>query len=141
MDEKLWASSGEPRFRTWLMALFGAMGLTLAAIGIYGVMTYSVAQRTREIGIRAALGATRGDLLRMVFRQSVKLATSGIVIGLALALAAGRLLGALLFAVNPADTLVLAGATGVLMFVALMSALLPARRAATVDPVVALRTE
>jgi putative ABC transport system permease protein len=141
MEERLWASSGEPRFRTWLMALFGAMGLTLAAIGIYGVMTYSVAQRTREIGIRAALGATRSDLLRMVFGQSVKLAMFGIVIGLALALAAGRLLGALLFAVSPADTLVLAGATGVLMFVALMSALLPARRAATVDPIVALRTD
>jgi putative ABC transport system permease protein len=141
MEERLWAASGEPRFRTWLMALFGAMGLTLAAIGIYGVMTYSVAQRTREIGIRAALGATRGDLLLMVLGQSVKLATFGIVIGLALALAAGRLLGALLFAVSPADTLVLAGATGVLMFVALMSALLPALRAATVDPIMALRTD
>jgi ABC-type antimicrobial peptide transport system permease subunit len=123
------------------MALFGAMGLMLAAIGIYGVMAYTVAQRTREIGIRAALGATRADLLLMVFGQSVMLATYGIVIGLALALAAGRLLGALLFAVSPADTFVLAGATGVLMFVALMSAVLPARRAAAVDPIVALRAE
>jgi len=123
------------------MALFGAMGLTLAAIGIYGVMAYSVAQRTREIGIRASLGATRRDLLRMVFGQSVKLAMFGIVIGLALALAAGRLLGALLFAVSPTDTLVFAGATGVLMFVALMSAVLPARRAAAVDPIVALRAD
>jgi putative ABC transport system permease protein len=141
MEERLWASSGEPRFRTWLMALFGAMGLTLAAIGIYGVMAYTVAQRTREIGIRAALGATRIDLWLMVFGQSVKLAMCGIVLGLALALAAGRLLGALLFGVSPADTLVLAGATGVLMFVALASAALPARRAATVDPIQALHTD
>lgn len=141
MEERLWASSGEPRFRTWLMALFGAIGLTLAAIGIYGVLAYTVAQRTREIGIRAALGATRTDLLLMVFGQSAKLAMFGIVIGLALALAAGRLLAALLFAVSPTDTLVLAGATGVLLFVALMSAVLPARRAATVDPIVALRAD
>jgi putative ABC transport system permease protein len=141
MEERLWASSGEPRFRTWLMALFGAMGLTLAAIGIYGVMAFSVAQRTREIGIRAALGATRGGLLRMVLGQSLRLAIIGVAIGLALALATGRLIGALLFAVSPADTLVLAGATGVLMSVALMSALLPARRAAAVDPIVALRAD
>jgi putative ABC transport system permease protein len=141
MDERLWASSGEPRFHTWLMALFGAMGLTLAAIGIYGVMAYSVAQRTREIGIRAALGATRGGLLRMVLGQSLRLATIGVVIGLALALATGRLIGALLFAVSPADTFVLAGATCVLMAVALLSALLPARRAAAVDPIVALRAD
>jgi predicted permease len=141
MEERLWASSGEPRFRTWLMTLFGAMGLTLAAIGIYGVTAYTVAQRTREIGIRAALGATRTDLLLMVFGQSLKLAICGIVMGLTLALAAGRLLGALLFAVSPADTLVFAGATGVLMFVTLVSAMLPARRAATVDPIQALRTD
>ena len=139
MEERLWASSGEPRFRTALMALFGAMGLILAAIGIYGVMAYSVAQRTREIGIRAALSATRGGLLRMVLGQSLRLAMIGVAIGLALALATGRLIGALLFAVSPTDTLVLAGATGVLMAVALMAALLPARRAAAVDPIVALR--
>ena len=127
--------------RTGLMALFGAMGHILAAIGIYGVMAYSVAQRMREIGIRAALGATRGGLLRMVLGQSLRLAMIGVAIGLALALATGRLIGALLFAVSPADTLVLAGATGVLMAVALMAALLPARRAAAVDPIVALRAD
>ena len=141
MEERLWASSGEPRFRTWLMALFGAMGLTLAAIGVYGVMAYSVTQRTREIGIRAALGATRGSLLRMVLGQSLRLAMIGVVIGLALALTTGRLIGALLFAVSPADTLVLSGATGVLIVVALTSALLPARRAAAVDPIAALRAD
>jgi len=139
MEERLWASSGEPRLRTGLMALFGAMGHILAAIGIYGVMAYSVAQRTREIGIRAALGATRGGLLRMVLGQSLRLAMIGVAIGLALA--TGRLIGALLFAVSPTDTLVLAGATGVLMAVALMAALLPARRAAAVDPIVALRAD
>jgi putative ABC transport system permease protein len=141
MEERLWTASGEPRFRTWLMALFGVMGLTLAAIGIYSVMAYSVTQRTREIGIRAALGATRGDLVRMVLSDGLKLATVGAALGLGLALAGGRVFAALLFATNPADAGVLVGATAVLMFVAGVAALQPARRAAAVDPIVALRTE
>jgi putative ABC transport system permease protein len=141
MEERLWASSGQPRFRTWLMALFGVIGLTLAAIGIYGVMACSVTQRTRELGVRAALGATRGDLVRMVLGEGLKLATIGAALGLASALAGGRVIAALLFATNPADAGVLVGATGFLMFVAMVAALLPARRAAAVDPIVALRTE
>jgi putative ABC transport system permease protein len=123
------------------MALFGVTGLTLAAIGIYGVMAYSVTQRTREIGVRAALGATRRDLLWMVLGQSLRLAAIGTALGLTLALASGQLLTALLFTVRPADGVVLASATGVLMLVAIAAALLPARRAASVDPIVALRAE
>jgi ABC-type antimicrobial peptide transport system permease subunit len=123
------------------MALFGLMGLTLATIGIYGVMACSVTQRTRELGVRAALGATRGDLVRMILGEGLKLATVGAALGLAFALAGGRVIAALLFATNPADAGVLVGATGFLMFVAMVAALLPARRAAAVDPIVALRTE
>jgi len=141
MDERLWAAAGQPRFRTWLMSLFGVMGLTLAAIGIHGVLSYSVAQRTREIGIRAALGATRRDLLRMVLGESLTLTIAGAGFGLALALSVGRLLSALLFAVSPTDIAVLIGATGVLVIVAIVSALMPARRAAAVDPTVALHAE
>jgi putative ABC transport system permease protein len=141
MDERLWTAAGQPRFRTWLMSLFGVMGLTLAAIGIHGVLSYSVAQRTREIGIRAALGATRRDLLRMVLGESLTLTIAGAGFGLTLALLVGRLLSALLFAVSPTDVAVLIGATGVLVIVALVSALLPARRAAGVDPTVALHAE
>jgi putative ABC transport system permease protein len=141
MEERLWASSGESRFRTVLMALFGVMGLTLAAIGIYGVVAYSVTQRTRELGVRAALGATRSDLMRMVLSDGLKLATVGAALGVGLALASGRVVAALLFETGPADPAVVAGATGVLMFIAVVAAVLPARRAADVDPVVALRVE
>jgi putative ABC transport system permease protein len=141
MEERLWASSGESRFRTLLMALFGVMGLTLAAIGIYGVVAYSVTQRTRELGVRAALGATRRDLMRMVLADGLRLATIGAALGLGLALVSGRIVAAFLFATNPADPGVIAGATGVLMFVAVAAVLLPARRAADVDPIVALRAE
>jgi len=141
MDERLWAAVGQPRFRTWLMGLFGGIGLMLAAIGIHGVLSYSVAQRTREIGIRAALGATRRELQTMVLGESLRLTAIGTALGLALALSARRLLAAVLFGVSPTDVAMLAAATGVLVSVALISALLPARRAASVDPIAALRAE
>jgi putative ABC transport system permease protein len=141
MDERMWAAAGEPRFRTWLMSLFGVMGLVLAGIGVHGVVSYSVVQRTREIGIRAALGATQRDVLRLVLGESLTLTMLGTVFGLALALAAARFLEALLFNVSPTDLAALAGATGVLVAISVLSALLPARRAAAVDPTVALRAE
>lgn len=115
IDERMWASSGDPRFRAWLMALFGLIGLTLAAVGIDGVMAHSVAQRTREIGIRAALGAARAALLRMVLSESLGLAITGAAIGLALTLATAPLIRALLFAVSPSDSLVLIVVTSVLI--------------------------
>jgi putative ABC transport system permease protein len=141
MNDRLWAAAGQPRFRTWLMGLFGVMGLVLAAIGIYGVLSYSVAQRTHEIGIRAALGATRPELIRMVLRESLSLAATGIAIGLALSLTGGRFLTALLFDVSPTDVATLVVATAALASIAIISALLPARRAAAVDPSTALRVE
>jgi putative ABC transport system permease protein len=141
MDERLRTAAGQPRFRTWLIGLFGVLGLILAAIGIYGVLSYSVAQRTRELGIRAALGATRRELIQMVLRESLALTAIGAAIGLALSLSAGRFLSALLFEVSPTDVMTLAGATGVLVSIAIVAALLPARRAAAVDPSAALRAE
>ncbi len=141
MDERMWAAAGAPRFRTWLMSLFGVMGLVLAGIGVHGVVSYSVVQRTREIGIRAALGATRRDVLRLVLGESLTLTMLGTVFGLALALAGARFLAALLFTVSPTDLAALAGATSVLVAISVFSALLPARRAAAIDPTVALRAE
>jgi predicted permease len=141
MDDRLRSAAGQPRFRTWLMGLFGVIALLLAAVGIYGVSSCSVAQRTREIGIRAALGATRSQLIEMVLRDSLMLAGGGIVIGLALSVFAGRLISSLLFEVSATDLSTLLGATGILASIAILSALLPARRAARVDPSAALRAE
>src|SRR5262249_16607719 len=141
MDDRLRAAAGQPRFRTWLMGLFGVMGLTLAAIGIYGVLSCSVAQRTREIGIRAALGATRRELIELVLRESLTLSAVGALIGLALSVSAGKLLSTVLFEVSPTDLATMIGATTVLGVIAILAALLPARRAALVDPSAALRAE
>jgi predicted permease len=141
MDERVRLAAGQPRFRTWLMGLFGAIGLVLAAIGLYGVVSCSVAQRTREIGIRAALGATRRELIQMVLGESLTMVGLGAAVGLALSLAAGRLLTAVLFDLSPADPLTLIAATATLASVAMLAALLPARRAAAVDPGAALRSD
>jgi putative ABC transport system permease protein len=141
LDERLWESTGPARFRAGVMALFGVMGLILAAIGMYSVIAYSVTQRRRELGVRMALGATKQNLLRMVVGETVRLASIGTAVGLVLALAAGRVIAALLFAVSPSDSFTFIGMTTVLMLVALASGLLPAWRAATTDPMVALRAE
>jgi putative ABC transport system permease protein len=141
MDERLRTAADQPRFRTWLMGLFGVIGLVLAAIGIYGVLSCSVAQRTREIGIRAALGASRRALIQMVLRESLTLTAIGAAIGLVLSMAAGRFLKVLLFAVSPTDGATLVGATTILASIATVAALLPAQRAAAVDPSAALRAE
>src|SRR2546422_6830898 len=141
MSDRLRTAAGQPRFQTWLIALFGAVALVLAAIGVYGVLNSSVAQRTREIGIRAALGATRPQLIAMVLRDSLALAGAGAIVGLALSVATGRLISSMLFEVSPTDVATMASATAILVSVAILSALLPARRAAAVDPSAALRTE
>jgi predicted lysophospholipase L1 biosynthesis ABC-type transport system permease subunit len=141
LDQRLWEATAPARFRTGLMALFGVMALMLAAIGIYGVVAYSVAQRTREFGVRAALGAGPGDVLRMVAMETARLAGLGTAIGCVLALGAGRLMHAMLFAVSPSDSLTFIGTSGLLLLVALASGLIPAWRAAAADPVIALRAE
>jgi len=141
MDELMAASVAPPRFRTTLVAVFAAIGLLLAAIGIYGVMAYAVSERTHEIGVRAALGADRGDVLRLVLGEAAILAAAGVGIGLAGAMATTRLMRALLFNVEPTDAATFAGVSAVLIVAALVASYVPARRAVRVDPMIALRYE
>ena len=119
--------------------LFGALALLLAAIGLFGVMSYSVSRRTSEIGIRMALGAQRQDVLRLVMRESMILVAAGVLIGVAIALGAARFVTTLLFGLAATDAATIAGATGVMVTVSALAGFLPARRASRVDPMVALR--
>ncbi len=131
----------EPRFRTLLIGLFAAIALCLAAIGIYGVIAYAVTQRTHEIGIRMALGAKRDDVLRLILGQSAILSAAGILLGLAGALAITRLLSGLLFGISATDPLTFIAVAMTLVAVALIAALIPARRAIRIDPLTALKYE
>ena len=121
--------------------LFGLVALILAASGIYGVMAYSVAQRTREIGIRMALGARSSDVMRMVVRQGMKLVAIGNAIGLTAALVLTRMMTSLLYGVSPTDPLTLGAISLLLILVALLACYLPGLRATRVDPMIALRYE
>jgi ABC-type antimicrobial peptide transport system permease subunit len=124
-----------------VLGIFGLLGLGLAAIGIYGVMAYAVAQRTREIGIRMAIGAGRGDVARMLMRQGLGLVATGLGIGLALAMGAAKLASSQLYGSNGFDVLTFAVVPVVLIGVAAMAIWIPSRRASGLDPVVALRME
>jgi putative ABC transport system permease protein len=141
MDDLMAASVAAPRFRTTLVAIFAAVGLLLAAIGIYGVMSYAVTERTHEIGVRAALGAGRTDVLRLVLGETLVLAGVGVGVGLAGALATTRTIRALLFHVEPTDSATFAAIALILVATALVASYIPARRAMRVDPMVALRYE
>ena len=134
-------SVAQPRFRTTLLALFSVTALLLAAIGIYGVLSYSVGRRTREVGVRLALGATRGDVIRLVFRQGLGLTALGLAAGLAGALLLTRYLSSLLFEVSRWDVATYAAVAFLLLAAAALACWIPARRAMRVDPVVALRFE
>ncbi len=141
MDEVVSKSMVQPRFLALLLATFSGIALFLAAIGIYGVMAYSVAQRTQEIGVRMALGARPLHVLRLVFQQSLGMLLIGTVIGLAGAFALTRLMRTLLFEITATDPLTYVTVIGLLTVVALLACYIPARRAAKVDPLIALRYE
>jgi putative ABC transport system permease protein len=140
--QELIAGTGAPRtFQTRLLLTFALLALALAAIGVYGVLSYSVATRTREIGIRMALGAQPGEMLGMVMRRTAALAAGGLALGAAASLIVTRVLEKLLFEVTPNDPATMIAVAGVLGLAALAAGWIPARRAARVDPLVALRWE
>jgi putative ABC transport system permease protein len=137
IEQGLWA----PRMGAALLSIFGGLALVLAMIGIYGVMAYSVAQRTQEMGFRMAIGAGPRDVLWLVLRQGMLLAVLGAAAGVAAAVAVGRLIAGLLFGIRPYDPVTLTAVVLALCSVALLACYLPARRATRVDPLTALRTE
>jgi len=140
--EQLLGTSVAPRkFNMLLLAIFASVALVLAAIGLYGVMSYSVSWQTHEIGIRMALGANRADVLRLVVRQGMTMAVIGLALGLIGAFLVSRVLIGMLYGVSPTDPLTFTGVSVVLLGVALLACLVPARRATRVDPIVALRAE
>jgi ABC-type antimicrobial peptide transport system permease subunit len=141
MDDIAAASIARPRFLTTLLGIFATVAAILAAIGLYGVIAYAVGERTREIGIRVALGASNADVLGLVLRGGLALAAMGVAIGLAGSVATTRLLRSLLFGVGPFDVATFALTAALVLAVALLATWLPARRAARLDPVEALRVE
>jgi putative ABC transport system permease protein len=141
MDQLLYESVAQPRFRTLLLGIFAALALVLASVGIYGVISYSVTQRTHEIGIRMALGAQGRGVMTLVIRQGMVLALIGVSIGLAASFALTRLMESLLFEVSTTDQATFAGVAALLVAVATLACWIPARRASRVDPMVALRCE
>jgi putative ABC transport system permease protein len=134
-------SVSERRFQTTLLAAFALAALLLAAVGIYGVISYSVNRRRNEIAIRMALGARSAEVNRMVLGQGMRPVATGLVMGIGVALALGRLLKAMLFEIRPADPLVLAGVVMVLGGAAALACFAPARRATRIDPAISLRYE
>jgi predicted permease len=139
MEDVLESGAAQPRFTASLLGALSGAALLLALVGIYGVIAYSVAERTQEMGVRIALGAERKDILRLVLRQGITLAACGIAIGVAASLALTRLLTSLLYRVSATDPLTFAAASALFLGVALVASYLPARRATRVDPAVALR--
>jgi predicted permease len=141
LDSLVSQSLAPRRFVMQIVTSLSGLAFLLAAIGIYGMLSFSIAQRTGEIGLRLAMGASTSTIMRMVIREGMTLAAAGVAIGLVAALAMRRGISALLYGVSPADPLTLAGTTALLLVVALMACYLPARRATAVDPLAALRAQ
>lgn len=141
MEASLSEEVAAPRFRTLLLGIFAGLSLCLAMAGVYGVAAYAVDQRSNEIGIRMAMGATPASVLRLILRHGLGLAVAGVALGFAGSLAGTRLMASLLFDVKPSDPAIYAGVGFVLGLVVLAASYLPARRAAKLDPLVALRQE
>jgi ABC-type antimicrobial peptide transport system permease subunit len=141
MRELVSDSMAQRRFTALLLGVFAAVATLLASAGVYGVMAYNVTSRAREIGVRLALGAQRGDVLLLLLKQGVNLVSAGVAIGLLASLALTRLIEGLLFGVGATDPLTFALAALSLIIVALLACLIPARRAAKVDPMITLRCE
>ncbi len=141
MGEVVSASLAERRFQMWLVSLFSLLALTLAVVGIYGVTSYTVARRTREIGLRVALGARRHDVLRSVMSEGLRPVLIGLAIGAVGAQIAAQSIRTVLFGIGPLDPIALGSVASVLLLTATLACYLPARRAASLEPLVALRTE
>jgi putative ABC transport system permease protein len=141
MGEVVAQSVAVPRFNMLLLSVFAALALVLTAVGIYGVIAYSVAQRTHEIGVRMAIGAARADVVRLVLKDAVLVAGVGVALGIAAAALLSRLMDSLLFGVTARDPLTFAIGGGALLLVALAASGIPALRATRVEPVTALRSE
>jgi ABC-type antimicrobial peptide transport system permease subunit len=140
-DEQIDKNLQQERVFAQAYAMFGGLAMLLAAVGLFGLMSYSVARRTSEIGIRMALGAQSRDVLRLVMSESMRLVAIGVAIGLGVAIAAGRLVASLLFGLGATDAITMVVATLVMVFVSATASYLPARRASRVDPLVALHYE
>jgi ABC-type antimicrobial peptide transport system permease subunit len=141
MNDLIARSVAQRRFTVLLLGIFAGVAVALSAIGLYGVMSYIVTQRTREIGIRMALGAQRADVLKLVVRQGMVLTAVGVLVGLAASFGLTRLLANLLYGIAATDALTFASLSLLLLAVALLACWLPARRASGVDPMIALRSE
>src|ERR1700690_1386359 len=141
MDDVVSAAQSQPRFLTLLLALFSGVALVIATVGIYGVIAYSVERRSKEFGLRMALGAQTGDVLGLVMKQGALLTGIGVAVGLVAALGLTRLMASLLFGVQPTDVATCISVSGILIAVALCASYIPARRATQVDPMHALRHE
>jgi len=141
LDQAIGQSTAARRFNMMLISLFAGLAVALSVIGVYGLTSYAVSQRTRELGIRIALGAKQGDVVRLVIREGLRLALIGAAIGLPIAFAASKAIGSMLFEVTTSDALTYAGTAALLISAAVLATWIPARRAARVDPVVALKSE
>jgi len=141
MDEAMQRSMAGDRLLAVLLGAFAGLAVVLAAIGIFGVLSYAMAQRTRELGIRLALGAQRGDVLRLVAKETAPMVAGGVIVGLMAALGLTRFVRTMLYEIRPNDPATFAAVAVTLALVAVVAAFVPARRASRVDPVIAIRSE